>query len=55
MEVDFEKITRVEIINHTNNGMPIGRLLSLHKSLKDFNNLEGSVQDNGKTLKIFLD
>jgi hypothetical protein len=47
-------ITRVEIINHAKNDKPIGRLLTLYKELGDFNLVELSFQDDGKTLKIFL-
>ena len=53
--MDYSKITRLEIINHAKNDRQIGRLLSLHKSLGDFNALELQLQDGGETLKIFLD
>jgi hypothetical protein len=53
--MDYSKITRLEIINHAKNDRQIGRLLSLHKSLGDFNALEPHLQDGGETLKIFLD
>jgi len=49
------KITRLEVINHAKNDMAIGRILILHKELDDFNSIELSYQDGGKTLKIFLD
>ena len=52
--IDEKKITRLEIINHAQNDRSIGRLLSLHKSLGDFNSIEVQLQDGGKTLKIFL-
>ena len=52
--MDDSKITRLEIINHAKNDRQVGRLLSLHKSLNDFNTLELQMQDGGKTLKIFL-
>ena len=55
MKIDTEKINRLEIINHAKNSRSIGRLLTLHKDLGDFNSLEFSVQDHGETLKIFLD
>ena len=48
------KVTRLEVINHTANEHPIGRLLTLYKELGDFNNIELSYQDGGRTLKIFL-
>ena len=54
MKVDVEKIDRLEIINHATNDKAIGRLLTLYKELKHFKSLEFSVQDDGKTLKIFL-
>jgi len=54
-KIDEKKITRLEIINHAQNDKSIGRLLSLHKSLGDFNAIEIHLQDGGKTLKIFLD
>jgi hypothetical protein len=47
-------ITRFEVINHADNDEMIGRLLTLHKSLDDFNAIELQLQDGGKTLKIFL-
>jgi len=54
-KVDFDKISRVEIINHaTNNGLTFGRLLSLYQDI-DFKSLEISIQDSGRTMKIFLD
>jgi len=54
-EIDENKLTRVEVINHAQNDMKIGRLLTLYKELNDFENIEISVQDQGRTLKIFLD
>ena len=47
-------ITRVEVINHADNDKMVGRLLTLHKSLDDFNALEVQLQDGGRTMKIFL-
>ena len=52
--IDEKKITRLEIINHAQNDMQIGRLLTLHKSLGDFSSIEIHLQDGGRTLKIFL-
>ena len=49
------EITRLEVINHAKNDMPIGRILTLYKELEDFNSIELSYQDGGMTLKIFLD
>jgi len=54
MKIDVKKIDRLEIINHAKNDKAVGRLLTLYKELKDFENLEFSIQDDGKTLKIFL-
>ena len=48
-------ITRLEIINHAKNDNPIGRILTLYKEIGDFNSIELSYQDGGRTLKIFLD
>lgn len=55
-EIDETKITRVEVINHftKENGRAIGRILTLYKELGDFNTVELSIQDGGRTLKIFL-
>lgn len=53
-EINEEKITRVEVINHAQNELRIGRILTLYKSLGDFENIEISIQDGGKTMKIFL-
>jgi hypothetical protein len=49
------EITRLEIINHAKNDHKIGRLLTLYKSMGDFNSIELSYQDGKRTLKIFLD
>ena len=54
MKIKEKKLERLEIINHATSNKPIGRLLTLYKELKHFNELEFSVQDDGKTLKIFL-
>jgi hypothetical protein len=55
-EIDETKITRVEVINHATaeHGIPIGRVLTLYSEFGDFNTIEFSIQDGGKTLKIFL-
>jgi hypothetical protein len=55
MNIDDTKITRVEVINHAKNEHSIGRLLVLYKELGDFDSIEISIQDSGKTMKIFLD
>jgi len=49
------EITRLEVINHAKNDMPIGRVLTLYKELGDFQSIELSYQDGRRTLKIFLD
>ena len=48
------EITRFEVINHASNDEKIGRILTMHKILKDFENIEVQYQDGGRTLKIFL-
>lgn len=55
LNIDDAKITRIEVINHAKNSHPIGRLLTLYKIFGDFENVELSIQDGGRTLKIFLD
>lgn len=52
--MNTEKITRLEVINHAKNDKPIGRILTLHKILNDFDFLDIEIQDGGRTLKIFL-
>ena len=42
------KVSRVEVINHQDK--PIGRVYTKH----DCENVELSLQDNGKTLKVFI-
>lgn len=42
------KVTRVEVINHQD--FPIGRVFSK----KNCNNVELQLQDEGRTLKIFI-
>jgi hypothetical protein len=53
-EIDESKITRIEVINHADNDKPVGRLLTLYKELNDFHTVNISIQDNGRTMKIFL-
>lgn len=53
-EIDDSKITRIEVINHAKNDYSVGRMLTLHKELGDFDIAEISMQDGGKTMKIFL-
>ena len=52
--MNVEKITRLEVINHAKNDHPIGRILTLYKELNDFDFLDLEIQDQGRTLKIFL-
>ena len=54
MNIDDTKITRIEVINHAKNEHPIGRILTLHKEIGDFDIAEISIQDGEKTMKIFL-
>jgi len=44
----------IEVINHYSNKNSLGRLLVLYKELGDFDDIELSLQDDNKTLKIFL-
>lgn len=53
-QIDDLKITRIEVINHADNDKPVGRLLTLYKELNDFYTVNISMQDNGRTMKIFL-
>lgn len=55
MNIDTTNITRVEVINHAKNSHTFGRLLTLYKELDDFDGISISIQDGGRTLKIFLD
>jgi hypothetical protein len=41
-------INRLEVINHTSNEHPIGRIFTYH------GNVEISMQDGGKTCKVFI-
>lgn len=52
--INIEEINRIEVINHAKNDKPIGRLLVLYKDLGHFEEVEFSIQDDGQTLKIFL-
>ena len=52
--INIDDITRIEVINHAKNKLPTGRLVVLLKNMEDFDEIEVSVQDDGKTLKIFL-
>lgn len=55
-EIEEKKLDRIEVINHfaKDNNRAIGRILTLYKELGDFNTVELSIQDGGRTLKIFL-
>jgi len=48
-------VTRLEVINHALNREKVGRIVTLKKQYNDFTNIELSYQDEGKTLKIFID
>ena len=48
------EVTRLEVINHADNDRPIGRILTMYKSMEDFQEIQVQYQDNGRTLKIFL-
>jgi hypothetical protein len=50
----WEKVDRLEIINHADNIFDKGRLQVFRKENSHFDNIECSFQDEGKTLKIFL-
>jgi len=52
--VEIDKIDRIEVINHFKNARITGRVLVLTKELNDFEEIDISLQDDGKTLKIFL-
>lgn len=52
--IDYSNVTRFEVINHAVNNDKIGRILAKYKEIQDFNNLEIAIQDDGKTMKIFL-
>lgn len=47
-------VTRFEVINHAKNSMQVGRIMTLYKETNDFNDIELSYQDGGRTLKVFL-
>lgn len=44
----LNSLNRVEVINHNSKGHPMGRIL-VHRA-----KIETSLQDEGKTLKIFI-
>ena len=48
------EVTRFEVINHADNDTSIGRLLTMYKEMGDFQEIELSYQDGGRTLKVFL-
>ena len=53
-KIDIRKIDRLEVINHAKNDKDLGRLLVLYKELGHFDSLDFELQDDDKTLKIFL-
>ena len=48
------EVTRFEVINHADNDWPIGRILTMYKEMENFQEIEISYQDGGRTIKIFL-
>ena len=54
MENKEVEVTRFEVINHADNDKSIGRLLTMYKEMGDFQEIELSYQDGGRTLKVFL-
>jgi len=55
MEINLEKISRIEVINHAKNSYSFGRIITLYKESEDFDSIEISIQDDGRTMKIFID
>lgn len=53
-EIDLKDVTRLEVFNHANNYLKVGRVLTLYKSDKDFIIIDASLQDQDRTLKIFI-
>ena len=47
----LSQVSRLEVINHTTNNHAIGRLLVMYLNK---GSLEFSIQDNGRTLKVFI-
>lgn len=54
MNIDLSKITRLEVINHSNINDEKGRIVVAYKGEKGFDDIDIQVQDNGTTVKIFL-
>ena len=48
--MDFKKVTRVELIDHSSEATPFGRVFSKWGCKK----VEVQLQDNEQTLKIFI-
>lgn len=48
------EVNRFEVINHADNDKSIGRLLTMYKEMGDFQEIELSYQDGGRTIKVFL-
>jgi hypothetical protein len=48
------EVNRFEVINHADNDKPIGRILTMYKEMGDFQEIELSYQDGGRTIKVFL-
>lgn len=54
ISIDLEKISRIEVINHAENDLEKGRLMVLYKNLGHFETVFIQVQDEGRTMKVFL-
>ncbi len=53
MEINLEKISRIEVVNYATNKHKLGILVSLFKGL-DFDVADFQLHDDGKTLKVYL-
>lgn len=54
ISIDLDKINRIELINHAENHLEKGRILTLYENMGHFNKVEISIQDDNQTMKIFL-
>ena len=53
MTIDVSKISRIEVFNFADNKHRLGILMSAFKGL-DYDVLDFQIQEDGKTLKIYL-
>jgi hypothetical protein len=53
--INVDSIERLQVINHYDSAIVKGSMVNLYKSMDDFERISISIQDNGKTLKIFLE